>query len=294
MPRLGAHTFIWADDWTRDTAERVLRAAAAAGLDLVEIPLLRPAEIDIDHTRALVAETGVAVTCSLGLPQHAALPDHPVAAEAFLKTALNVAAGLGSPCLTGVTYSAIGKLTGAPPTDAEYEGIARVLRPIARHAGALGLELGVEACNRYETHLINCGHQGVALIERIGEANVFVHLDTYHMNIEEKGLRQAIVALGGHCRYIHLSESDRGVPGTGNVDWDGVFAGLAQAGFVGDMVLESFVAIHPDIARALAVWRPVADGPDDLVTKGFPFLRDRAAAHGITFGKTPETSALRA
>jgi len=282
MSRLGAHTFIWSAEWSTEAAARIMPIAAAARLDVVEIPLLRPDEIDVDTTVALSREHGVAVTCSLGLPQHATLPDHPAAAEAFLKTALEVAARLDSHCLTGVTYSSIGKLTGAPPTEAEYAAIARALKPVARHAASLGLELGLEPCNRYETHLINQGRQAVELIERIGEDNVFVHLDTYHMNIEEKGLASAIAEIGRHCRYIHLSESDRGVPGTGNVDWDGVFAGLAEIGYDGDMVLESFMVMHPDIARALAVWRPVAASSEELVEKGFGFLRDRAAAHGLS------------
>ncbi len=284
MPRLGAHTFIWSSEWSTEAATRIMPTAAAAGLDVVEIPLLRPDEIDVDITVALSREHGVAVTCSLGLPQRATLPDHPAAAEAFLKTALDVAARLDSRCLTGVTYSSIGKLTGAPPTEDEYATIAKALKPVARHAASLGLELGLEPCNRYETHLINQGRQGVELIERIGEDNVFVHLDTYHMNIEEKGLASAIGEIGRHCRYIHLSESDRGVPGTGNVDWDGVFSGLAEIGFEGDMVLESFMVIHPDIARALSVWRPVAASSEELVEKGFGFLRECAAAHGVSIG----------
>src|SRR3546814_9951218 len=119
------------------------------------------------------------------------------------------------------------------------------------------------------------------MVERIGEDNVFVHLDTYHMNIEKKGFDEAIVEAGRHLRYIHLSESDRGVPGTGTVDWDSVCRGLARIGYAGDMVVESFLTLHPDIARALAVWRPVAAGPEELERHGLPFLRRMAAAHGL-------------
>src|SRR3546814_15874858 len=93
------------------------------------------------------------------------------------------------------------------------------------------------------------------MVERIGEDNVFVHLDTYHMNIEEKGFDEAIVEAGRHLRYIHLSESDRGVPGTGTVDWDSVFRGLARVGTAGALVVESFLTLHPCIARALDVDR---------------------------------------
>jgi D-psicose/D-tagatose/L-ribulose 3-epimerase len=281
MPRLGAHTFIWAAEWTPQTAATIMQQAAAANLDLVEIPLLRPDEIDIETTRALSEQYAIAVTCSLGLPEQASLPQHPRQAEAFLKSALEVAHRLGSNCLTGVTYTTIGKLSGAAPSEQEYEILAKSLKPVAQHAATLGLELGLEPCNRYETHLLNTGRQCVELIERIGEDNVFVHFDTYHMNIEEKGFARAIVDAGRYCRYIHLSESDRGIPGSGTVDWDSIFQGLAEIGFDGDMVLESFMVIHPDIARALAVWRPVAPSSRAIVEQGFAFLRERANQAGL-------------
>ena len=281
MPRLGGHTFIWAPEWTLPAAEKIFRVAAEAKLDLVEIPLLRPAEIDIEGTQRLVQEHGVQVTCSLGLPAQASLPEHPREARAFLTKALEVAARLGSNCLTGVTYTTIGKLSGAPPTADEYDAIAGALRPVAEHAAKLGLGLGLEPCNRYETHLLNTGEQCLRLIEQIGADNLFVHFDTYHMNIEERSFAEAIAAAGKRCRYIHLSESGRGIPGEGTVDWNGVFAGLAGAGFDGDMVLEAFMVIHPDIARALAVWRPVAPSSEAVVETGFAFLRDCAALHGF-------------
>lgn len=281
MPRLGAHTFIWAAEWTTQAAEQILAAASKAKLDLVEVPLLRPDEIDIEATLRLSAQHGVDLTCSLGLPEHAALPAHPAQAETFLKRALDVAHALGSPSLSGVTYATIGQLSGAPPTTGEYEAIASCLKPVARYADSLGMQLGLEPCNRYETHLLNTGAQTVSLIERIGEPNVFVHFDTYHMNIEEKGFANAIEQVGQHCRYIHLSESDRGIPGTGTVDWESVFRGLKSSGFDGDMVVEAFMVIHPDIARALAVWRPVAPSIEAMVVDGLGFIRERAQAHGL-------------
>ena len=282
MPRLGVHTFVWAPEWDHRGAQTAIEGAAAAGVDVVEIPLLRPAEIDVASTKELAAAHGIALTCSLGLPAHATLPDHPAEAEKFLKQALEVTAALGARSLSGVTYATIGRLSGAPPTETEYTVIANTIRSVARYAAGLGLMLGFEPCNRYETHLLNTGRQAVALIERIGEPNLFVHLDTYHMNIEEKGFEAAIVDAARYLKYIHLSESDRGTPGTGTVDWDGIFRGLARIKFDGDMVLESFVHLHPDIARALAVWHPVAAGGSaEVIGKGLPFLRAKAHQHGV-------------
>lgn len=285
MPRLGVHTFVLTPAWDRKGAELCIKAAVANKLDTVEIALLDPAGIDVAHSRKLAEKHGIRLTCSLGLPANATLPDHPAEAEAFLKKALDVAQALGSHCLSGVTYATLGRLAGAPPKKEHYDVLARVLKKVARYARSLGLELGLEPCNRYETFLLNTGAQTVALIERIGEPNVFLHFDTYHMNIEEKDFKDAIVAAGKHLRYIHLSECDRGTPGTGTVDWDGIFKGLKKAKFSGDMVMESFVNMPPDIAQALAVWKPVAaGGAKEVMGKGFPFLRRKMKQHGVKQG----------
>lgn len=281
MPRFGAHAFIWASEWTPEASERVIKGAAEAGLDFVEIPLLRPRTFDVGHTTDLLGRYGIAATCSLGLPAEASLPDAPEAAEAFLKDALEVTAELGAPFLSGVVYGTLGTLSGHPPRDEELETVAVTLRRVARHASLLGLSLGIEPVNRYETYLINLTRQGLELLERISEGNVFLHLDTYHMNIEERGFKEPILAAGKQLQYIHLSESDRGTPGTGNVRWDDVFMGLAEIDYGGDLVMESFVALNPDIARATCIWRPVVEDPERLVRDGLTFLKSHAARVGL-------------
>jgi len=174
---------------------------------------------------------------------------HPDRAEAFLLRALETAHALGCSILGGVTYSALGFRSGEPPTEEEYANIARALKPVARRAAEFGMLLGVEPCNRYETHLLNTAEQSLAMLERIGEANVTIHLDAYHMNIEEKGIGRGIRAAGPRCAYLHLSKSDRGVPGTGTVDWPEVFRALAETRFSGDLVMESSVTLPPEIRR---------------------------------------------
>lgn len=281
MVRFGMHSSLWTARWTPAAVEALVPEAARHGLNVVEIALLAPETIDVEHSQRILREHGVAPTCSLSLPQEVTAPLHPGKAEAFLMRALEVAHALGSNTLSGVTYATIGYTTGRPPAEQEYANIARALRPVARRAAELGMTLGLEPCNRYETHLINTAEQAVRLIERIGEPNVMIHLDTYHMNIEEKGFSHGIRAAGKHLRYIHLSESDRGVPGTGTVDWDATFAALAETGFAGDMVIESFVTLPPEIARALSVWRPVADSAEQVLQGGVPFLRGLARRHGL-------------
>ncbi len=279
--RFGAHAFVWASDWSRQNATRVIEGAAQAGLDFVEIPLLRPHEFDVAWTKGMLEKHGLEATFSLGLPVDASLPGQPDRAKTFLFKVLQVIHQMNSDLLTGVIYGTLGQLPGHPPTPQELEIVAKTIKQVAREAATLGLRLGIEPVNRYETHLINLGSQGLDLIKAIGEPNVFLHLDTYHMNIEEKGFEGPIVQAGNKLQYIHLSESDRGTPGAGNVQWDKVFSGLAAIGYQGDLVMESFVALNPDIARATCIWRDVAGDPAILVREGLRFLRGKAIEHGL-------------
>jgi D-psicose/D-tagatose/L-ribulose 3-epimerase len=277
----GAHAFIWAGEWTPEGAQKAIGGAAEAGLDFVEIPLLRPESMDITATRALLDRYGIGCTCSLGLPKAAHLPAAPEKAESFLEGAVDVAAGLEAPVLCGVLYAHLGTLTGRPPEEEELEDVARVLKNVARYAAERDVSLGVEAVNRYETYLINLAEQADAMLDRVGEPNVFVHLDTYHMNIEEKGFYEPILATGERMHYIHLSESDRGTPGTGNVHWDEVFRGLKAVEYDGYLVMESFAAINDDLAGATALWRDVVGDPETLIRDGLGFLRGKAAEYDV-------------
>ena len=279
--RFGMHSSLWTAAWTREAAERVVPTATRHGLDVIEIALLNPAAVDAAHSRALFEKHGVAPTCSLGLPPDVGAPLRPEKAKAFLLDALEVAHALGSNTLTGVTYSTLGYTTGTSPTEAEYATIEQALRPVARRAGELGMTLGLEPCNRYETHLLNTAEQAVRLIERIGEPALMIHLDTYHMNIEEKGFKSGIETAGRHLKYIHLSESDRGVPGTGTVDFPATIAALATAGFAGDLVGEAFINMPPELAKALSVWRPVAKSAEEVLDPGMTYLKRLAVEHGL-------------
>lgn len=284
MAQFGAHAFIWAGEWTPEEAERVIRGASEAGLDFVEIPLLHPESMDVSGTRELLDRYGIGCTCSLGLPEAAHLPFAPEKAETFLRAAVEVTAALGSDVLSGAIYTHLGTLTRKPPTEDELAEVARVLKSVARYAAEQDVSLGIEAINRYETYLINLASQADAMLDRIDEANVFVHLDTYHMNIEEKGFYDPIVATGQRMRYIHLSESDRGTPGTGNVRWDDVFRGLEAVDYDGRLVMESFAAVNEDIIGATALWRDVVGDPRVLIRDGLTFLREKVAEHGLADG----------
>jgi D-psicose/D-tagatose/L-ribulose 3-epimerase len=267
---------MWTMKWDRAGAERAVAAAAHYKMDFIEIALLNAPGVDAPHSRALLEKHGLRAVCSLGLPEASWPSRNPEGAVAHLKVALAKTAEMGCEALTGVTYGGIGERTGLPPTTAELDNVARALREAAAHAKKLGLLFGIEPVNRYETHLINTGQQAVEMIEKVGAENMFIHLDTYHMNIEEKGAANGILDAREHIKYIHLSESDRGTPGWGTCDWDEIFAALSAIGFKGGLAMESFINMPPEVAWGLSVWRPVARDEAEVMDNGLPFLRGKA------------------
>ena len=281
MQGFGVHTSMWTMRWDRAGAEHTIPAAAAYKMDFIEIALLDTAIVDAAHTRGLLEQHEMRAVCSLGLPQESWASVNPDGAVAHLKDAIDKAAEMGAEAVSGVTYGGIGERTGLPPTQAEYDNIARALEAAASHAKARGLLLGIEPVNRYENHLLNTGWQARDMIERVGADNLFIHLDTYHMNTEEKGAANGILDAREYLRYIHLSESDRGTPGEGTCDWDEVFAALAAIGFKGGLAMESFINMMPEIAYGLAIWRPVANSFEEVMDKGLPFLRNKAAQYRL-------------
>ena len=281
MEGFGVHTSMWTMHWDPAGAERTIPAAAAYKMDFIEIALLNTKIVDAAHTRALLEKHSMRAVCSLGLPQVNWASVNPDGAIEQLVDALECTKAMGAEALSGVTYGGIGERTGVPPTAAEYDNIAKALEAAAKHAKSLGLAFGIEPVNRYENHLINTGAQAKWMIEKVGADNIFIHLDTYHMNIEEKGAGNGILDAREHLRYIHLSESDRGTPGEGTCDWDEIYATLAAIGFKGGLAMESFINMPPEVAYGLAVWRPVAESFEEVMDKGLPFLRNKAAQYRL-------------
>ena len=270
---VGAHTFIWSPRWDREGARRAATAAATAGYDSIEIPLLDPSVVDVEHTRELLAEVGLGCSCSSALPANAHLPDAPDAARSFLMRAVEVADALGSRWLTGALYGHLGTLSGAAPTDRELATVADVVGRVAHYAAERDVTLCLEIINRYETHLMNTVDQAVALVKRIDAPNVMVHLDTFHIDIEEPSVPEAIERLGSHLGYVHLAESHRGTLGSGHVPFDEVFAALASIDFEGPLVVEAFFNADPEIRRATASWRDHTVDPDEFARASLQTVR---------------------
>jgi D-psicose/D-tagatose/L-ribulose 3-epimerase len=281
MPNYGAHAFVWIGEWNTDDGNHAIKQAGEVGFNFIEIPLLKPGEFDAASHRAALDAAGIGATCSLVLPEDAHAPDAPEKARDFLYSALEQVQAVGSQYLGGCIAYSLGTLTGSPPTKQERETVVQVLTDVAAEAKKRGITLALEACNRYETYLYNSLEDTRETIIATGADNLKLHADTYHMNIEEEGFYDPLVKTADVLDYIHMSESHRGLVGSGTVNWDEVWRGLKAANFTGKLVLESFAAINPDLAAATCLWRPPNQGPQVLATEGLKFLKAGAVEHGL-------------
>ncbi|MBZ0275327.1 MAG: sugar phosphate isomerase/epimerase [Anaerolineae bacterium] len=279
--KFGAHAFVWIGEWTTDDGNYAIAEAGKVGFDLIEIPLLKPDVFDAASHRAALAKAGIEGTCSLVLPKDSHLPYEPEKARNFLYRAVAKVEEMGAHYLGGCIAYSLGTLTGAPPTAHELQLVVDVLKDVAGEAKRRGITLALEACNRYETYLFNSLEDTRRTILATGADNLKLHADTYHMNIEEEGFYNALVNTADVLDYIHMSESHRGLVGSGTVIWDQVWRGLADAKFDGNLVLESFAAINPDLAAATCLWRPPNQGPAVLAAEGYKFLKAGAAKYGL-------------
>jgi len=281
MPKYGAHAFLWIDDWTVEKGTKAIAAAGETGFDFIEIPLLRPDEFDPGAYKKALADVGLEATASLVLPEWAHMPEEPEKAKRFLFRALDKLEAVGGTYLCGCIAFALGKFTGAPPTKDERQIVIDTLGEVALEAKKRGIRLGFEVVNRYESYMYNSLADARETILAIGSDNLQLHADTYHMNIEEEGFYKPLVESADVLGYVHMSESHRGLIGSGTVDWGQVFGGLADAHYAGPLVLESFAAINPDLIAATKLWRPPDQSSAVLAKEGLKFLREGAEQYGL-------------
>jgi D-psicose/D-tagatose/L-ribulose 3-epimerase len=266
--RVGIHALVWVAGWSEDECRRAVALTKETGYDLIEIPLLDPSEVDAAMTRGVLDEVGLAASCSLGLgfDTDVSSVDPAVAArgEELLAAAIDVTGALGASFFGGVVHSAMGKYVHRP-TERGRRNAVEALKRLAGRGERAGVTIGIEAVNRYESNLVNTTEHALQLLDEIEAPNVVVHLDSYHMNIEERNLAEPVRLAGPLLGYVHVGESHRGYLGTGTVAFAELFGALAEIGYGGPLTFESFstAVISEPFATALAVWRePWQDGRD--------------------------------
>lgn len=274
---LGVHGLVWTGGWTEAEARSAISRAKECGFDLIEILLMDPEAIDVAMTRRLLDEYGMAASASLGLGPATDVssedPEAVAAGRRVLGTAVSVARDLGLVYLGGVLYGALDKYA-APVTSSGYENSVAAVTGMCEQAAGSGIPIGLELVNRYESNLLNTAEQAMRYLGDVAADNLYVHLDTYHMNIEESGLRQAVLTCGDRLGYVHIGESHRGYLGSGNVDFTSFFRALVEAGFGGPITFESFssAVISPDLSHTLAIWRNLWEDNVDLARHARGFI----------------------
>jgi D-psicose/D-tagatose/L-ribulose 3-epimerase len=278
----GAHVFLWAADGSAAEYDRAIEAASRHGVDFLQVSL-SPRGLDLPAVKESLEKHGLKCLTGLAVPGAVWDDRRRGALRRYLTDAVDATAALGATILSGALYTPMDERPEPGRRSDELRHLRADLKEAAQHAAALGVRLGLEPLNRYETSLVNTCEQMLELIAEVDEANVFVHLDTFHMNIEERSLRGAIVTAGDQLGYIQLAESDRGVPGEGLICWDEVFAGLRDIAYEGPIAFESFSARNTVLARAACLWRDVVGDPDVFVESGRANMRASAKRVGFDF-----------
>jgi D-psicose/D-tagatose/L-ribulose 3-epimerase len=281
--KLGIHAMAWTSHWSDESLPLVDRVAGL-GLDFVEIPLMDVEDVHPAPIRKRLDAAGIDVVTSTVLSEATDItsPDPQVrdAGVDYLRRCVDVTAELGATQFSGVIYGMHGKRPRERPNEQDWAWSAECLARTAEHATRNGVAVGIEPVNRYESPLVNTCEQAVWLAELIDAPNLRIHLDTYHMNIEEPGMAAAIEAAGDRLGYFHVGESNRGPLGTGTIDFGEAFAALDRIGYDGTITFESFssAVVSPALTRALCIWRETWDDGMELATSARRFVAEQLAA----------------
>jgi len=275
---VGVNAWVWTSPFNAQSVKLVARAAEM-GFDAFTMPVEDPALIDVQAMREALAEHPLRlyISAAYGPTRDLTHEDPRYRRESldYIRAVLEICQQLGVTTLAGPAYSAVGKRRKIPAQqrEKEWELAVEGLTVAGRMAADHGVTMAIEPLNRFETDLVNTAAQVKLLVREINLPSVRIHLDTFHMNIEEKDIYDAVLLAGDDLVYVDASESDRGTPGTGQVNWGELARGLRDIDYRGDCIIESFTPECEEIADAAAIWRPLAKSQDALAHDGCRFLK---------------------
>jgi D-psicose/D-tagatose/L-ribulose 3-epimerase len=249
------------------------------GFDTVEIPVEDPSHIDPAVVKAAADKAGLAIgsVCACMGPGRdlRGTPEEQKTGSDYIKALIDQAVVLGCPRIIGPLYSVVGKADAVEESEQkrEFELVVKNLKELASYAEKKGILLCVEPLNRFETDFLNTVDKGLKLLKAVGSKAVKLHLDTFHMNIEEKDQAAAILKAGKHLSHFHACGSDRGTPGNDHIDWKPIVKALKEVGYDQDIVIESFTTDVKVIARAAAIWRRIEPTRNEIAVKGLANLK---------------------
>lgn len=287
--RIGCHGLVWTGSYDAAGIREAVRRTKDVGFDLIEFPLMDPATFDTTAARSALDQEGIVATGSLGLSAATDIsgeePEAVRAGEDLLNRAVDVLAALGSEHLCGIIYSAMRKYD----TFATSRGVANsqdVIGRVARRAADAGITVSLEVTNRYESNVLNTARQARDFVAGIPGVEVGIHLDSYHMNIEETDMFLPILETGPQLKYVPVGESHRGYLGTGSVDLNSLFRALQHISFDGPVVFESFssAVASGQLTRTLGIWRDLWDDGDELGRHALGFIQAQLSANQAATG----------
>jgi D-psicose/D-tagatose/L-ribulose 3-epimerase len=282
MFKIGVDTFIWSEDFSEQDLW-IIKKAKELGFSYLDIAIAHPEKFPTKKVKAIASEVQMPLVTTTTLGKDTNLISHDAKIRSngidSLKRLIDINNELGSKILGGVNYAGWGCLTGKPRTENEWRWSVEAMREVAAYARTTGeVMIAVEPVNRFETHFLNIAEDAVRYCKDVGATNIKVHLDSFHMMHEESSIRGAVLACGKeYLGYVHVCESNRGIPGTGLVPWKEFFIALRDVGYAGPVVIESFDSGFEELTRLCAIWRKFAESGEDLAVKGKKNLEAIAA-----------------
>ncbi len=278
--KFGVNTFIWAAEFG-PSQFHLLAPIKAQGFDGVEVPLFRAAAFAAGKIRRACEAHELERTVASALVDGLSLiSDDPAVrrrTQGHLRDAIRATADAGARLILGPLYGPIGEMPGRRRTDDEWQRAIEGFQSLRETLEANDVTLAIEPLNRFETYFLNTAADAVALCDAIGHARIGILYDTFHANIEEKNVAAGLRLVAPHLKHLHMCENDRGTPGTGHVDWDGVVQAIRDVGYDGWLTIESFGFALGDLSAAAAIWRDLEASPEAIAFDGLRFLRRRMA-----------------
>jgi len=276
--RIGINTFLFTSPFTTQSV-KLFPTFKRWGFQTVEIPVEDTSHIEPAKVKTAADRNGLAIgsvcACMGSGRDFRGTPAEQRTAMKYCRKLVDQAAVLRCPRIIGPIYSVVGKADAVPPKQQkkEFALVVKNLKALAAYAAKKKITLCIEPLNRFETDFLNTCDQGLKLLKAVGAKNVKLHLDTFHMNIEEKNQAAAIRKAGKQLAHFHACGSDRGTPGNDHIKWKPIVKALKSVGYKGDVVIESFTTDVKVIARAAAIWRRIEPTRNEIATKGIKFLK---------------------
>lgn len=277
--KYGMNLLLWTGELS-DEMIPVLQLLKNLGFDGVELPIFN---MDLDYAKwgKILDDMGLARTAVTVRTE----ADNPISPDAAVrqkgidanKKALDCCAAVGAETLVGPYHSALGLFSGKGRTADEWNWGVESMRAVAEHAGQVHVTLGVECLNRFETYLLNTHADSARFCREINHPRCRMMYDTFHSNIEEKSISQAIHSCADMLCHVHISENDRSTPGKGNVRWEENFDALCDIGYDGWMVVEAFGLALPELAAATKIWRRMFESEEQLSRDSLSFMKQEVS-----------------